>query len=41
MAMIVSGDHVLFLDPSKTHLIQNWASLLVPLGNIKRSVTIV
>ncbi|KAJ6602456.1 hypothetical protein DFH09DRAFT_968836 [Mycena vulgaris] len=37
MAMIVSGSHVLFLDPSKTHLpIQGRASLLLPLDQIKR-----
>ncbi|KAJ7262754.1 hypothetical protein B0H12DRAFT_1104316 [Mycena haematopus] len=37
MAMIVSGAHVLFLDPSKTHLpIQGRASLLLPLDQIKR-----
>ncbi|KAF7361321.1 BTB domain-containing protein [Mycena sanguinolenta] len=37
MAMIVSGAHVLFLDPSKTHLpIQGRASLLLPLEQIKR-----
>ncbi|KAJ7629420.1 hypothetical protein DFH06DRAFT_1338309 [Mycena polygramma] len=37
MAMIVSGGHVLFLDPSKTHLpIQGRASLLLPLDQIKR-----
>ncbi|KAJ6510488.1 hypothetical protein C8R45DRAFT_1088650 [Mycena sanguinolenta] len=37
VAMIVSGAHVLFLDPSKTHLpIQGRASLLLPLEQIKR-----
>ncbi|KAJ7131720.1 hypothetical protein C8R43DRAFT_1133662 [Mycena crocata] len=37
MAMIVSGNQVLFLDPSKTHLpIQGRASLLLPLEQIRR-----
>ncbi|KAJ7736786.1 hypothetical protein DFH07DRAFT_842830 [Mycena maculata] len=37
MAMIVSGNQVLFLDPSKTHLpIQGRASLLLPIDQIQR-----
>ncbi|KAJ7475161.1 hypothetical protein B0H11DRAFT_2034382 [Mycena galericulata] len=37
MTMVVSGSHVLFLDPSKTHLpIQGRASLLLPLDQMKR-----
>ncbi|KAK0187120.1 hypothetical protein F5146DRAFT_1063566 [Armillaria mellea] len=37
LAMIVSGDKVLFLDPSKTHLpFDDWASLLLPLQQMQR-----
>ncbi|KAG7442137.1 uncharacterized protein BT62DRAFT_1010912 [Guyanagaster necrorhizus] len=37
LAMIVSGDKVLFLDPSKTHLpLDDWASLLLPLQQMQR-----
>lgn len=35
--MILSGDKVLFLDPSKTHLpFEDWASLLIPLSQMER-----
>ncbi|KAK0494714.1 hypothetical protein EDD18DRAFT_1107198 [Armillaria luteobubalina] len=37
LAMIVSGDKVLFLDPSKTHLpFDDWTSLLLPLQQTQR-----
>ncbi|KAJ7280333.1 hypothetical protein C8J57DRAFT_1175059 [Mycena rebaudengoi] len=37
MVMVLSGDKVLFLDPSKTHLpIQDRASLILPLEQVKR-----
>lgn len=35
--MILSGDKVLFLNPSKMHLpFEDWASLLVPLSQMQR-----
>jgi hypothetical protein len=35
--MILSGDKVLFLDPSKKHLpFDNRASLLIPLAQIQK-----
>ncbi|KAJ7578449.1 hypothetical protein C8J56DRAFT_967961 [Mycena floridula] len=37
LATILSGDKVLFLNPSKTHLpFEDWASLLVPLSQVQR-----
>jgi sacsin len=41
LAMIISGSHVLFLDPSKTHLpLPDRASLILELQCIQRSVVI-
>jgi len=36
VAMIVSGDRVMFLDPSKEYLALSKASVLLPISHIRR-----